>query len=142
MGYQKNLGWLCAMMLLLCQSTYTQNGKEAANKGLTWTYTYLKAKEGQKAILRETIVKNWFVMDSIAQSQGLIKQYELLENMSDAKPTEWDYIVAVEYFTAGNYSDIAEAFEKIREAHETVKIDGMTFSEVGSVVKSELVKKE
>jgi|GEM_PF-3712392 len=116
--------------------------KEVSEESPTWTYTYLKSKQNYKSELKKTIFKNWFVMDSIAKEKGLIKSYELIENINQGESTEWDFIVAVEYFTQGNYSDIAEEFEKIRESHKTIKINGLPFGEVGTVVKSELVKKE
>ena len=128
-------------ILFLSQNSCSPNVKKELNNDLTWTYTYVKAKESYKNELKATIIKNWFVMDSIAQLQGLIKDYELIENIGKSESTDWDFIVAVEYFTKGNYVDIAEEFEKIRQAHKTVKINGLTFNEVGQVVKSELVKK-
>lgn len=107
-----------------------------------WTFTYLKANESQKENLRTFIEKNWFAMDSIAVFQGLLKRYELMENKSEGL-TEWDFIVAVEYFTEGGYTDIAEKFEGIRQNHVTVKVSGLGLKELGKIVRSEtLTKKE
>ena len=112
-----------------------------ANRDLTWTYTYLKANEGQRENLKQIVIKNWFVMDSIAVDQGILSSYELIENQNKADSTAWDFIVAVEYFTANTYADIAEEFSAIRQAHQTVKVNGQTFPQAGRVVKSETVKK-
>ena len=108
---------------------------------LTWTYTYMKAHAGKQDDLKEIIIQNWFKMDSVAVEQGLIKSYELIENLDESESREWDFIVAVEYFTRETYADIAEAFGQIRSAHQTVKVNGLTFPEAGQVVKSEVVKK-
>ena len=126
--------------LLFNLSCSEKTAVKEIEENLTWTYTYLKSKPNYKKELKETILKNWFVMDSIAKEKGLIKSYELIENINQDESTEWDFIVAVEYFTQGNYTDIAEEFEKIRESHNTTKINGLSFGEVGTVVKSELVK--
>ena len=141
MRSQKNYSVLIIGILSLFHTSCSENMKKELNNDLTWTYTYVKSKKSRKSELKETLIKNWFVMDSIAQEKGLIKSYELLENISDSDSTDWDFIVAVEYFTKENYADIADEFEKIRQSHNTVKINGLTFGEVGKVVKSELVKK-
>jgi hypothetical protein len=82
-------------------------------------------------------------MDSIAVTRGLINKYELIENVvDDSNPvSEWDFIVAVEYFTKGTYSDIADKFEVIRKSHTTIKVDGLVLKDIGKIVRSETVKK-
>lgn len=103
----------------------------------TWTYTYLKAKEGQKEHLKQFLEKNWFAMDSIAVQQGLFNDYQLIYNNNTATEAQWDYIVAVEYFTTGTYSDIETEWLKIKEKHETILINGKNFPELGGVVGSQ-----
>ncbi len=104
----------------------------------TWTFTYLKAEEKQKENLKAYIVKNWFVMDSIAVERGLFSSYKLWENAGGSDtPRDWDFIVAVEYFTRGTYSDIQEDWMTIRNEHTKVLIQGYDFPELGKVVKSE-----
>jgi hypothetical protein len=103
----------------------------------TWTYTYLKAKENEKDNLKEFLIKNWFSMDSIAVRQGLFNDYKLLENTNADRTATWDFIVAVEYFTKNGYSDIAEEWQEIRKAHETILIDGKNLKDLGKIVKSE-----
>ena len=139
---QKTLRNLIILALTICTHACTDKEvNEVENTDLTWTYTYLKAKQNHKEDLKETIIKNWFAMDSVAKARGLINDYELIENISQVDSTSWDFIVAVAYYTEGNYADIAEDFEKISQAHETVKVNGLSFPEVGSVTGSELVKK-
>jgi hypothetical protein len=106
----------------------------------TWVFTYLKANESQRDNFKTFIKKNWFAMDSIAVRQGLFKDYQLLENLETAN-TEWDFIVAVEYYTASTYDDIAQQFEIIRKNHVTVKVNDMTFPQLGKIVKSETLRK-
>lgn len=132
--------FLCAFVFpALCCA---QNKNTDSENNLTWTYTYIKSKnEERKHELKQIILKNWFAMDSIAKEKGLINDYQLIENISTKDDLEWDFIVAVEYYTEDNYSDIAQEFEKIRESHQTVKVNGFIFPQVGLVVKSELVRR-
>lgn len=113
--------------------------KSTAKKQKTWTYTYLKAKANQKQNLKEFLIKNWFVMDSIAVSKGLFNDYKLLENTNNQPSTEWDFIVAVEYFTAGTYSDIQEDWLEIKKNHKTRLINGKSMQDLGVFVKSEVL---
>ncbi|MFN7602972.1 MAG: hypothetical protein ACK5R0_16415 [Bacteroidota bacterium] len=107
----------------------------------TWTFTYLKAANGQKDNLKDFLKKNWFAMDSIAVRQGLFNDYELIENINKEDSLTWDFIVAVEYFTAGTYADVAEKWQVISKAHQTVKVNGLSFKDLGKIVKSETVQK-
>jgi hypothetical protein len=105
--------------------------------------TYLKSTNFQKDRLKKFLEKNWFVMDSIAVGQRLINKYELIENIGEDSNTvsDWDFIVAVEYFTEGTYSDIADKFEEIRKSHTTIKVDGLVLKDIGKIVRSETAKK-
>lgn len=106
------------------------------NPEAIWTFTYVKATENQRTNLKIFLQKNWFVMDSIAVIQKLIDRYTLYEN-DDTATKQWDYIVAVKYFTRAGYDGIAQKFEAIREKHITVKVDGKEFRDLGKVIKSE-----
>lgn len=131
---------ICCFSVLLSRA----QGQPPVQKppGTVWVFTYLKAKEGQKADLRAFVERNWFAMDSVAVEQGLFKTYELYENQSPDSPL-WDFIVAVQYFTARRYADVADRFEQIRRKHKTVLINGKPFNELGSVVSStDVVKYE
>ena len=126
-----------ALILLIYGSVLTTTS--FAQDQNTWTHTYIKAKEGQKINMKAFLEANWFVMDSIAVAQGLFNDYELIENTSTDATSEWDYIVAVEYYTLGTYADIAEDWAMIREQHKKVLINGLDFGDLGSVTKSENV---
>lgn len=107
-----------------------------------WTFTYLKATEGNRDSLRKFIETNWFAMDKVAVERGLFKSYRLIENITESVSrdrTTWDFIVAVEYFDNQSYPDIQQDFEEIRAEHETILIDGKTLRDLGSVVLSERV---
>ncbi len=108
----------------------------------TWTFTYLKAATGQKDNLKDFLKKNWFAMDSIAVRQGLFNDYELIENINTEDSLTWDFIVAVEYFAVGAYADIAEKWQVISKAHQTVNVNGLSFKDLGEIVKSETVQKK
>lgn len=43
------------------------------------------------------------------------------------------------YTYAKGYNGVAEAFEKIREGHKTVRIEDKTFCELGTIVESKRV---
>ena len=122
------------LITLICEAQYEGIRKEWQN---TWTYTFLKAKPDQKSNLKEFLVKNWFAMDSIAVQRGLFNEYQLFENNDLSSEAEWDYIVAVEYYTKGTYQDIQDEWLKIRNDHQTVLIDGLSFPELGEIIKSE-----
>jgi hypothetical protein len=104
------------------------------NKTL-WTFTYLKATEGQKADLKLFLEQNWLAMDKIATAQGLFKQFHLLENNDASK--DWDFTVVVQYQNEKGYEGVKVEFEKIRQAHKRVLINGKGMGELGKIVKSE-----
>jgi hypothetical protein len=135
---------LTCTVLMACQTTRLgpRSSPDARpNHQNTWTLTYLKANQGQRDNLKTYLQENWFAMDKLAVSQGLFNDYELIENIDGAQPPEWDFIVAVEYFTRNTYQDVAERFELIRRGHQPTKVNGLGFSELGAITKSETVSK-
>lgn len=104
----------------------------------TWTYTYLKAKDGKHELMREYIKKNWFAMDKQAVDNAVIRDYLIIDNQNRQQNPNWDFIVAVEYFGNETYSDIAKEFEVIRKKHITVPIEGFSREDF-NIVRSELV---
>jgi hypothetical protein len=97
----------------------------------------LKAAPGERENLKRFIVLNWFAMDAIAKQQGLMQAYTVLDSGSDDGP--WNLLVSVTYMDAKGYEGIAEAFEKIRRAHQTVPVDGKTLRDLGRIVESKRV---
>lgn len=96
--------------------------------------TFLKSKPGQRENLKRFIVLNWFAMDRIARELGLLHAYTVMDTGSDDGP--WNVVVATTYRDARGYSGIAQAFEKIRESHRTVLVDGKALQALGSVVEA------
>lgn len=96
--------------------------------------TFLKALPGERERLRRFIVANWFEMDRVAKLQGLMDEYRLLESATD--DGDWHVLVMVSYHDDRGYEGIAEAFERIRRAHATVRIDGKGLRELGTIVLS------
>lgn len=106
-----------------------------------WTHTYLKAEEGKADLMKEYIIKNWFVMDEVAVQQGLFRNYHIITNQQSQQDTSWDLIVAVEYYADESYTNIATSFEKIRTAHKVHAVTGLNRGDF-KVIKSELVSVE
>ncbi len=126
-------------LVLLCSATVTLTAKaapDAATRDTTRAVemTFLKSQPGQRDNLRKFIVANWFAMDRIAQSRGLIHDYKVFDSGTDEGA--WNVVVATTYTNAAGYAGIAEAFEQIRRAHKTVAIEGKTIKELGTVVQS------
>ena len=122
------------------QAEPSDDSQSAENS--SWTFTYLKATKGNRDSLQKFIEKNWFVMDKIAVERGLFKSYRLIENITESESrgeSDWDFIVAVEYFGSQSYTDVQQQFEEIRSQHETVLIGGRTLRDLGSIVRSERV---
>jgi hypothetical protein len=134
------LALAAASCLLGCASTLRDRSVPASRAPKTVVYecTFLRAQPEKRDRLKRFIRANWFAMDLIAQQQGLVNSFQLLEprqqegNSNEAR--EWDLLVKVGYPTPGGYSDIAEAFEVIRRAHTTVLIDGLDFRALGQIV--------
>ena len=123
------------LIVVFTTISFSGHSQAATNNKSLWTLTYLKAKEGQKADLRAFIQKNWFAMDKRALEQGLLKQYHLLENSDATK--EWDFVVMVQYRDETGYEGVKVEFEKIRQAHQHVLVNGKGIADVGRVVKAE-----
>jgi quercetin dioxygenase-like cupin family protein len=96
--------------------------------------TFLKSWPGERERLRQFIERNWFAMDRIAQSRGLMTAYSVVETGSDEGP--WNVVVSVTYPNERGYDGIASDFEEIRRAHVTVLIDGKGLRELGSIVET------
>jgi hypothetical protein len=99
--------------------------------------TFLKSNPGEREQLKSFIVLNWFAMDKIAKEQGLMSAFTVMDTGTDEGP--WNVLVSVTYMNEKGYEGIAEAFEKIRRAHTTVRVGGKTLRELGSIVESKRV---
>lgn len=133
----KFVGCIVFCLFFSFQSLAQQRTGDA--EAITWTYTYLKSKSGKRTSLKMFLEKNWFAMDSIAVKKRLIKSYELIQNVSEDQDASWDFIVAVEYFSRDTYDAIAQPFEEIRKQHVTLPVNGLTFIDLGTIVRSEKV---
>jgi hypothetical protein len=96
--------------------------------------TFLKSKPGERERLIRYIESNWFAMDRIAQTRGLMDEYTLLETGSDEGP--WNVLVAVTYRDERGYAGIRDDFEKIRAEHREVVVDGKRLRDLGAIVES------
>jgi hypothetical protein len=123
------------LTIAFCLFCFKSHGQNDSQKKSLWTFTYLKSNDGQKADLKLFLEKNWLAMDKLAIEQGLFKQYHLLEN-SDAS-VGWDFMVVVQYKDEKGYEGVKTEFEKIRQAHQRILINGKGMAELGKIVKSE-----
>jgi hypothetical protein len=96
--------------------------------------TFLKSNPGQREQLKSFIVLNWFAMDKIAKQQGLMSAFTVMDTGTDEGP--WNILVSVTYMNDKGYEGISEAFEKIRRAHTTVRVEGKGLRELGAIVES------
>jgi hypothetical protein len=104
-------------------------------------WTFIKSHAGKHQAAVKFIKRNWFAMDEIAKQRGLILDYQLLTTV-DSKETEtnkpeWDIVVRVRYPNIGGYESIADDFEQIRRAHQTVLIDGKNLRDLARIVRSD-----
>jgi hypothetical protein len=99
------------------------------------SWTYLKAKPGERARLKEFLVKNWLAMDAEAIRQGLMVDATVLDRGRD--DGDWNLVVEVTYPDAAGYPAVAERFQAIRAKHTTVPIDGKVLKDLGEIVRSE-----
>lgn len=94
--------------------------------------TFLQSNPGERTLLKQFVIANWFEMDKVAKSQGLIEDYRVFDSGSDEGP--WNVLVIVTYRNAKGYEGIAEAFEKIRKQHKVVPVDGKSLAQLGKIV--------
>jgi len=123
------------LTIAFCLFCFKSRGQNDLQEKSLWAFTYLKSSDGQKADLKLFLKKNWLVMDKLAIEQGLFKQYHLLEN-NDAS-LGWDFAVVVQYRDEKGYEGVKIEFEKIRQTHQRVLINGKGMAELGKIVKSE-----
>jgi hypothetical protein len=96
--------------------------------------TFLQAARGQRENLKRFIELNWFAMDRVATERGLMTSYRLLDSGTDEGP--WHLIVIVTYPDERGYDGIRTEFEKIRQAHTVVPVDGKGLRDLGRVVET------
>jgi hypothetical protein len=96
--------------------------------------TFLKSNPGERELLKTFIVLNWFAMDKIAKEQGLMSAFTVMDTGTDEGA--WNVLVSVTYMNDKGYEGIAEAFEKIRRAHATVRVGGKGLRDLGTIVES------
>jgi hypothetical protein len=99
-----------------------------------YEYTFLKSLDPKPDNLIRFIVVNWFAMDKIAVKKGLMVEYSVFEAPDESD--SWNVAVAVGYPTENGYQAITDEFEKIRQKHQKVLIDGKDLKELGKVVGS------
>lgn len=121
--------FFAAMVLALAPSSAATPSERRAVE-----LTFLKSNPGQREQLKSFIVLNWFAMDKIAMEQGLMSAFTVMDTGTDEGP--WNVLVSVTYMNEKGYDGISEAFETIRRAHTTVRVEGKVLRELGTIVDS------
>jgi hypothetical protein len=135
MNIQANVCRLLLLLLVFASpSLASSNAEAAASTRRAVEVTFLKSNPGQREQLRTFIVANWFAMDTIAKEKGLILSFTVLDSGNDDGP--WNLMVSTTYLDDKGYEGVAEAFESIRLAHKTVRVQGKTLEDLGAVVDS------
>ena len=106
----------------------------AATTRVAVELTFILAKPGERERVVKYIERNWFAMDAIAKTQGLMDDYRVIDTGSDEGP--WNVLVEVTYRDARGYEGVREAFENIRAAHREILIDGKRLRDLGKIVES------
>lgn len=122
----------------LCMPTLTvvaQTNAVPPSKNYSYSFTYLKAKPGERDNLKQFIIRNWFAMDSIAVRQGLLNAYQLFENQH-ADSMQWDFTVVVTYPTPRGFEAIADQWPAVVKQHQKVLVNGKDFKDLGRVTGS------
>jgi hypothetical protein len=100
-----------------------------------WSFTYLKARDGQVDNLERAITLNWFVMDAKAIAAGHMRGYQLLRAVPG--DTTFDLVEISMYRDSTQHAQIDSLFRTIyRPQHTTVLVDGKRWNELGSIVRT------
>jgi hypothetical protein len=110
-----------------------------AKPGAVWQFTYLKATASNRARLEAFITQNWFVMDARAKREGYLVDNHLLQG--SPADTSWDLLEISIYADSLQHARVDSIFRTIiSPQHQTVPIDGLTFRQLGRVVREETVR--
>jgi hypothetical protein len=125
---------LPALGALLLSLTTTAAAASQSTERRAVELTFLKSNPGEREQLKTFIVLNWFAMDKVAKEQGLMSAFTVMDTGTDEGT--WNVLVSVTYMNEKGYEGIAEAFERIRRAHTTVRVGGKTLRDLGAIVDS------
>jgi len=94
--------------------------------------TFLKAVDNRRAELGRFISLNWLPMDRAGIEAGIFTYAVLHEAVDDP---DCDFVMEVGYVDPGGYSgSVVETFTAIKNAHQTVLVDGMGLRELGTIL--------
>jgi hypothetical protein len=125
---------LCALVPTTHANTDAAKSSDKTIRQRAVELTFLKSNPGDREKLKQFIVNNWFVIDEIAVKQGLMSAYTILDTGDDTG--DWNLIVKVTYPNEKGYDGIQEEFNKIRQAHKTILVDGKGLRDLGRIVSS------
>jgi len=94
--------------------------------------TLLRSIDPDPALAARFIKANWFAMDAIAQSRGLMTFYNL--HIDPAPREDWNLVVQVGYPDVRGFDSIRTQWAEIVAAHQTAPVDGKRLPELAHVL--------
>ncbi|WP_396272670.1 hypothetical protein [Hyphomonas sp.] len=94
--------------------------------------TFLRSVDPDPERAAQFIKTNWFAMDAVAQSRGLMTFFNL--HVDPARNEDWNLAVQVGYPHERGFDSIRTEWAEIVAAHKTVLIDGKRLVELATIV--------
>lgn len=123
-------------------STRTE-GEDGADTAAIWAISLVRARPGQRQRLLRFLRANWLELDQQLLEQGRISRYRLLEADVGAAGSDgkgWDYAVILEYRDRQAMDDFVPAYLALLKARPQVRIDGLSFADLGEVVQQKVAR--
>lgn len=108
--------------------------------GRIWAISFVRARPGQRERLERFLRANWLALDELALREGRISAYRLLRADADPREASWDYAVVIEYADREAMSDFVPFYLKLARERPHVRVDGLDFADLGSVVEQKIVE--
>ncbi len=108
------------------------SGIEVAQETKAVELTLLRSLDPDPKLAARFIKENWFAMDTIAQSRGLMTFFSL---HIDPTPNEdWNLVVQVGYPDVRGFDAIRPQWAEIVAAHQTVLVEGKRLPDLARVL--------
>ncbi len=106
-----------------------------------WAISLVRARPGQRQRLLRFLRANWLELDQQLLEQGRISRYRLLEaDAGGGDGKGWDYAVILEYRDRQAMDDFVPAYLALLKARPQVRIDGLSFADLGEVVQQKVAR--
>lgn len=94
--------------------------------------TFLRSVDPDPALAVRFIKANWFAMDAVARSRGLMTFYNL--HIDPAPREDWNLVVQVGYPDVRGFDSIRPQWAEIVAAHQIVPVEGKRLPELARVL--------